>query len=116
MAIKTRPVGTFNLKLVAVEPVKDNPDKYQLVFASEVLLTQGEKSTYMPIDMSEALGGTWRTKRTKEWVSQHKNILHIGHYFEVRAALDTYRLESGAMGTWYELVEMKPAQQQQKAA
>ncbi|GAC1498144.1 MAG: hypothetical protein NVS2B14_11970 [Chamaesiphon sp.] len=123
MAVKTRCLSIYYLKLLGVREIPDRtdyktgeikqfPDKRLLVFASEFMLQNGENWITLPIEQAEALGGTWHCKKPLEWCKKNKDLLKIGQLYEVKAAVENYSIrddDSGRTnsGTWYDLVSMK---------
>jgi hypothetical protein len=112
--VKFRHVGTFDVLLLAVEPVKDVEDKFQLSFACAGRLGQGDKSKQVSVDLvGDLFGAVFRTKITRKYFQLLKSVgLVLGAKATVLAAIDNYSIpgegkNKAVNGLWFELIEIQ---------
>jgi hypothetical protein len=111
---KFRPIGIFDSQVVGIEPVKDNDEKYQILFACCGRVGSGDKAKFGTVEaVAGLIGAVVKAKVSKKYLHMLKSIgVNIGSRCTVYAAIDNYAIAAegkskAANGLWFELIEVQ---------
>lgn len=131
MDFKFRPIGIFDSQVIGIEPVPNNDEKYQILFACCGRVGSGDKAKFGSVEAVAALiGAVVKAKVSKRYLHMLKSIgINTGSRCTVYAAIDHYAIagdgkNKGANGLWFELIEVQlgdkkveaPLEQRKEAA
>ena len=113
MDFKFRPIGIFDCQVVGIEPVPNNDEKYQILFACCGRVGSGDKARFGSVEAVAALiGAPVKAKVSKKYLHMLKSIgIGVGSRCTVHAAIDYYAIapdgkNKGINGLRCELIEV----------
>ena len=114
MDYKFRPIGTFDVLVVGIEQVKDDDERWLLLFACSGRTGMGSKAKTGSIQaVAEVIGAVVKAKVSKKYLCLLKSVgLNIISRCTVYAAVDNYAIPAegkgkAAGGLWFELIEVQ---------
>jgi|FLYL01.1.fsa_nt_gi hypothetical protein len=108
MQINVRPIGNFLVQFLGVEEVVEQPGKFRLNFAANAQVS-GVNKRMSPSECKDFVGSNFRVKMNKEELSKIRHLLKIDGIYLIEAAVDSYSLENGANGIWFQLLDLQAA-------